>query len=73
MQYKKLTDKQRKFLEYILDNHKGLGWSNTIREYLQHGVYTPNGRIRLIVEEFKQLRANHNTDIYGNPIKYLKG
>ena len=73
MQYKKLTDKQCEFLQYLLDNHKGLGWPNTIRGYLQHGVYTPTGRICLIVDKFKHLRNGHRTGMYGKPTKYLKG
>jgi len=70
---KLLTDKQRKFLEYLYSTHNGCGWPNTINTILSMGKYDP-GDMEMILRDFRCLRDRGVGDLdWGNPFKYLKG
>lgn len=73
---KTLTIKQRKFLEYLRDNHKSFGYEGTIRDVLHDGCYESQNTayMNMIAEEFKADRFNYNKcKRYGGlPTKYLK-
>lgn len=71
---KPLTYEQRKFLQYILDNHNGMGWSTKVSSWLLENSYSDNDAvIDIVVQKFKRTVRNpllHK--IYNKPTKYLK-
>jgi hypothetical protein len=71
---KTLNDSQRKFLEYLRDSHKSLGWGDTIRTMLTHGRYNPSSIIAIIAS-FNKLKSGNDKyreGLFGIPTKYLK-
>ena len=68
-----LNKEQRKFLEYIRDYHKCVGWGVTIPEILIKGEYHEIG-MRAVLAEWKALVSGNKValGIYGKPTKYLK-
>lgn len=72
---KQLNNKQRKFLEYILENHYGLGWCGTISSILYQGEYNPeNGDLQIILNRFEELKKSDSPleRAFRKPTKYLK-
>lgn len=73
---KPLTNKQRKFLEYVRDSHDSLGWGTTIHIILSADAYDVgapgSGDPMDVVDAFEGLLAGNNSK-YGKPTKYLKG
>lgn len=71
---KKLNTKQREFLEYLLTNHYGLGWSGTISDILRSGEYNPDGGIDTILARFELLKKTDSPlhIPFKKPTKYLK-
>lgn len=71
---KPLNEEQRKFLEYLRDNHKSLGWGDTIKTMLEHDRYQPS-TVNHIIHTFnliKSGRDEYREHIFGKPTKYLK-
>jgi len=73
---KKLNKEQRRFLEYIRDNHGSLGWSSRIARILNTGEYTESNIRYLndIVKIWKKCRTDASAmKSYGGlPKRYLK-
>ena len=74
---KNLNIEQRRFLRYLLDNHKGLGRSMTINSILKNDEYHTDAAFT-ILRTWKELTLEHSnteyfTTKYGKPTKYLKG
>ena len=70
---KKLNKQQRKFLEYLRDNHNCLGYCATIPDMLESGEYDNTSIIiHDIVKKFQLLRDNETHQyVYSKPTKYL--
>lgn len=67
-----LNDEQRKFLEYIRDNHKCIGWNVCVPETLQEGYYSKHSMSAVIADWYLLCRNTTNQSVYGTPTKYLK-
>ena len=68
-----LNNKQRKFLEYIRDNHRCVGWNVTVPVILQTGKYDVHSMSAVLADW--DLLCGGSIDLrlgYGTPIKYLK-
>lgn len=68
---KKLTTKQRAFLEYIYNNHSSIGWPNTVEAILQSNEYNPTD-VSYIPRDWHIYVTQHSYTIFGTPTKYLK-
>lgn len=80
---KQLSNKQRKFLEYLRDDLYSLGWDSTIDSILIDDEYEVDD-VYCIIEDFRKLRDSktsgavhgaYGDDLrgFGKPTKYLKG
>ena len=76
---KQLNKEQRRFLEYIRDNHGSLGWSSRIARILNTGEYSTDetdvNSVQCILYNWKDILRNNispETLKYGKPTKYLK-
>ena len=83
---KKLNNEQRKFLEYLRDEHTGIGWLGSINMILKQNSYPenlddrmPNSSssftMRFLLRDWKNMTEDNDlSDVgyYGAPIKYLK-
>lgn len=81
----KLTNHQREFLQYILDNHFGYGFTTILKGILMRGKYDDNRErndLKVIVkihnsflkgESYKSRNhGNFDIKIYHKPKKYLR-
>jgi hypothetical protein len=79
----KLTQKQRKFLQYLIDEHNCVGMYGTIRDILRDGNYDPSSQhLKMIVSNFQCLLEEKRTGTnshtwctiskYNEPMKYLR-
>lgn len=70
---KTLNDKQLKFLVYLRDNHKSVGYPLTVNYILANGSYT-DSEITVLIDDFRRIRKLQALQKhYGVPTKYLKG
>lgn len=70
---KTLTDKQRKFLDYLKDEVKYAGNTRAINEILQTGKYDDD-QIDTILYWFRKIRTGmYRPAWYGTITKYTKG
>lgn len=73
-----LDSVQKRFLKYVLHNHKGIGWTPTLKIVIERCAYTDDERSKIIrmISSFKELRNCHYNDYflktYKRPTKYLK-
>jgi hypothetical protein len=68
-----LNNKQRKFLEYIRDNHRCVGWNVTVTVILQTGKYDVHSMSAVLADWDLLCRGSIDSRLgYGTPIKYLK-
>lgn len=70
---RKLNDAQIKFLMYIRDNHRCLGWDSTIPDILRTGEYR-TWQMGDILLKWRDMcdGSTHAHLIFGTPKKYLK-
>jgi hypothetical protein len=76
---RQLNKEQRRFLEYIRDNHRSLGWISRIARILNSDEYstdeTDANSVQCILYNWKSILRHAEpaeTLKYGKPTKYLK-
>lgn len=71
--YRPLKPNQRKFLEYLRDNHKSVGCTRLIEIILTENSYDIDD-ISVVLLWFKKIRdEGYSQNYYGVITKYLKG
>ena len=82
----KLSDRQIKYLQYLVDNHDGLGWPTSIKKVIEDGQYPTTGthmRFSMVLVLDRWYRMVRYTTAYhesgkaevanfGTPKRYLK-
>ena len=72
--YKELNKEQLKFLEFLRNDHKCIGYDQTIPDIIKKREYAES-TMRAVVADWKRFTKHPNDSIfagYGIPKKYLR-
>lgn len=70
---KQLNHKQRKFIEYLVNEHECIGYDQSMPKMLLRGNYNDD-YINAVLRNFQELKIDGSQlqRVYGKPTKYLK-